>query len=339
MFLSAGLDADLRVVESRSFGAALYYFTGSKDHNVRIRRLALQRGLTVNEYGVYRGTAKRKGALVEGAEEEEVFRAVGLPYIAPELREDRGEVEAAMARKLPQLIEEGDIRADLHMHTDFSDGTATAQAMAKAAKAKGYACIAITDHASPMGMVRGLKKENIGAYLAMIEKARKAVPGLRILAGTEVDILQDGRLYLPDDVLKKLDWVVASVHGNFKMSPADMTARYLRAIAHPLVDCIAHPTTRILGRRPGIAFDMDAVLRAAAKHGVAMELNASLERLDLSDMHLKRAKDLGVKIVINSDAHAEDELDLGFGIFIARRGWLEKKDVVNAGDLPAGRQG
>ena len=329
VFLNAGLDADLRVVDQNVFGAALYYFTGSKDHNVRVRRLALQKGLTINEYGVHKGTAKKKGALMASATEEDVFRSVGLPFIPPELREDRGEIEAALAGKLPRLIEEKDIMGDLHMHSTFSDGNASMEEMARAAKEKGYAYIAITDHASPMGMVRGVKKENIGAYLKLIEKARKAVPGIRILAGAEVDILADGKLYLAEDVLQKLDWVIASVHGNFKLSPEDMTKRILAAIENPRVDAIAHPTTRILGRRPEILYDMDAVLKAAAKHNVAMELNASLERLDLSDIHLKRAKDLGVKIVINSDAHAPAELSLRHGMAIARRGWLETINVLN----------
>lgn len=335
ILLSSGIQADLRVVEPAVFGAALHYFTGSKDHNVKIRMMAQKKGITISEYGVFRGTPEKKGKLIAAATEEEVFAAVGLPWIPPEIREDRGEIEAAQRGELPELIEDGDLRGDLHLHSNFSDGNADMTTMARAAKDIGLAYIAITDHGSAMGMVKGIKRANIAEYLRMIERARKDVPGIHILSGVEVDIQPDGSLYLPDDVLKKLDWVVASVHSQFRQTPAEMTRRLIAAIENPHVRVIGHPTTRLLLKRPGADFSAEAVFRAAARHGVAMELNASVERLDLSDVHCKLAKDLGVKIVISSDAHSPRELDYRFGIAQARRGWLEKKDVINT--MPWGK--
>lgn len=329
VFLKEGLDADLRVVDPEVFGAALHYFTGSKDHNVHMRKLGIRKGLTISEYGVYRGTAKHKGHLLAARTEEDVYRAVGLPYIEPELREDRGEMEAAMKGELPKLVEVTDIHGDLHCHSNFSDGADTMIDMAKAAKAVGLEYIAITDHASPMGMVRGIKKENIGQYLKKIEEARKAVRGIHILAGAEVDILEDGRLYLPDDCLKKLDWVVASIHSHFRQSREVTTKRLLTALENPHVKVLGHPTARMLGEREGIDVDIDAILKEAAKRGVAMELNASWERLDLPDIYLKRAKELGVKICINSDAHSVRGFHYKWGVSQARRGWLEKGDLLN----------
>ena len=329
VFLQEGIDADLRVVDGDVFGAALHYFTGSKDHNVAIRKIGIRKGFTISEYGVYRGTAKHKGKLMAARTEEDVYRAVGLPYIEPELREDRGEIEAAMKGKLPHLINVGDVRCDLHCHSTFSDGADTIIDMARAAKAAGLACIAITDHASPMGMVRGMKEGNIRQYLKKIGEARKAVRGIRILAGAEVDILADGRMYLPDDVLRQLDWVVASVHSHFRQSRDVMTQRILRAIANPHVKVLGHPLARMLGERAAIEFDVDAVLKEAAKRGVAMELNTSLERLDLPDIHLKRAKELGVRIAIGSDAHSIHGFSYEFGVSQARRGGLGKAGISN----------
>lgn len=333
VFLREGLDADLRVVAPEVFGAALHYFTGSKDHNVRIRKLGIRKGLTISEYGVFRGTAKHKGKLLAARTEEDVYRAVGLPSIAPELREDRGEIEAAMKGELPQLITVEDVHCDFHCHSTFSDGADTMIAMARAAKAAGLDAIAITDHASPMGMVRGIKAGNIRAYLTKIEEARKAVPGIRILAGAEVDILADGRLYLPDDVLRQLDWVVASVHSHFRQSRDVMTQRLLRAIANPHVKVLGHPLARMLGERAAIEFDVDAVLKEAKRRGVAMELNTSPERLDLPDIHLKRAKELGVRLAIGSDAHSIHGFTYEFGVSQARRGWLEKGDIAELSEL------
>lgn len=328
--LRAGLNADLRVVEPKVYGAALYYFTGSKEHNVRLRGLATKRGLTVSEYGVHRGTPAKKGRLLAAATEQDVLRSVGLPYIPPELREDRGEIEAASAGALPTLIEESDLRGDLHMHSVFSDGASSMITMARAAADRGFDYIAITDHASPMGMVKGLKPGNVAEYLRLIGEARRAVPGLRILAGTEVDILEDGALYLPDEVLAKLDWVIAAVHGSFGLPRERMTERLLRAVRHPLICALAHPTARHLGKRPPIAFDEDRVFAAAAEHRVALELNASIFRLDLNDVLCKKAKESGATIVVGSDAHHPREFDYAFAVGQARRGWLEKSDVLNA---------
>lgn len=332
VFLKEGLDADLRVVQSDVFGAALHYFTGSKDHNVAVRRLGIERGLTISEYGVYLGTAKKKGKLVASRTEEEVYQSVGLPFIPPELREDRGEIEAAKAGKLPRLIEVADLRSDLHLHTNISDGTNSIEAMADAAKRKGFAYIAITDHASPMGMVKGIKKSkaSLKDYLDRIADAREKVPGIHILAGTEVDILKDGSLYLSDEMLREFDWVVASVHQYFHEPREETTERLLKVCRNPFVHVLGHPLARLLGKRTGIEFDMEAVLREAKNFGKAVELNASLERLDLPDTALKRAKELGVKVAIGSDAHSVNGLDFSFGIAQARRGWLERGDVLNA---------
>ncbi len=328
--LAAGIQADLRVVDPAVFGAALYYFTGSKEHNVAVRGIAVKKGITINEYGVFKGTSEKKGKLIASATEEEVFASVGLPFIPPELREDRGEIEAARNSALPDLIADGDLRGDLHIHSTFSDGNADIVTMVRAAKEAGLEYIAITDHGSGMGMVKGVKSSNIKQYLKLIEQARAKVPGIHILSGTEVDIQPDGSLYLGDDILKQLDWVVASVHGQFRQTPDEMTKRLLRAIENPYVRVIGHPTARLLLKRPGTEFSLETVFKAAVKHGKAMELNASIYRLDLHDVHCKLAKDMGVKICIDSDAHDPKELDYRFGISQARRGWLEKKDVINA---------
>lgn len=323
------LQMDLRVVPLEVFGAALHYFTGSKEHNVHVRQIGIRKGFTISEWGVYEGTAAKKGKLLASKTEEDVYATVGLPFIEPELREDRGEIEAALKGKLPKLLTEKDLRGDLHMHSNFSDGGTTMTDMAKAAKALGHEYIAITDHASPMGMVYGIKEDNIAQYLEKIAEARENVPGIHILAGTEVDILEDGSLYLPDSILKQLDWVVVSVHGNFKLSEEAMTARIVRALENPYVRLFAHPTSRKLLERDPIRYDMDTVMNLAAKKGIAMEINASSERMDLNDQHTKRAKEMGVMLCINSDAHRPGGLDYRFGVIQARRGWCEKKDVLN----------
>lgn len=333
--LSTGINVDLRVVDAEVFGAALQYFTGGKEHNVAIRRRAIEKGLTISEYGVYEGTAADKGTLKASRTESDIYKTVGLPYIEPELREDRGEIAAAESGNLPTLIEEGDLKGDLHMHSNFSDGTSTMIEMATAAKKAGLSYIAITDHGSPMGMVQGIKEGNITEYLKLVDEARAAVKGMHILAGSEVDILEDGSLYLPDSVLKQLDWVVVSVHGNFKLTSAKMTERILTAFNNPHVKLFAHPTSRLLLKRDPIEYDIDAVFRAAADKGIALEINASSERLDLNDVLARRAKDAGCKLCIDSDAHRAGELDYRYGIMQARRGWVEAKDVVNTMDWNA----
>lgn len=330
VFLNIGIDADLRVVEPDVFGAALHYFTGSKDHNVAVRTMAVRRGITMSEYGVFKGTAEKKGGLIAALTEHDVFKTVGLPYIEPELRENWGEIEAAQNGTLPSLITQHDLRGDLHMHSTFSDGTESMIAMAKAAKEKGLQYIAFTDHASSMGMVRGVKKETIKQYLKAIAEARRAVTGIHILAGAEVDILKDGSLYLDDNLLVQLDWVIASIHQIFRDSREANTARLIKAMENPHVCAIGHPTTRILGKREPMDINIDAILTEAKKYHRALELNASPVRLDLQDIHLKRAKERGVTVVVNSDAHSASGLDCRYGIMQARRGWLEKNDILNA---------
>jgi DNA polymerase (family 10) len=327
--LSTGINADLRVVDEEVFGAALHYFTGSKEHNIHVRKIANDKGFTISEYGIYRGTAEKKGKLMASRTEEDIYKVVGLPYIEPELREDRGEIELAKNGKLPKLIVRTDMKGDLHMHSNFSDGSATLVDMAKAAKAAGHKYIAITDHASPMGMVQGIKEDNIREYMNMIEYARKQVKGIEIMAGAEVDIMEDGSLYLSDKALKHLDWVIISVHGNFKMSSKDMTNRILKALRNPYVSMFAHPTSRLLLKRDPIEYDIEEVFATAAKHSVALEINASIQRLDLNDVLARRANEAGCMITINGDAHHPREFDYRYGITQARRAGLEKGDVVN----------
>lgn len=326
--LSSGLQADLRVIDAEVFGAAWHYFTGSKAHNVKLRQMGIERGLTISEYGVHKGTAEKKGKLLASKTEEDVYKAIGLPWIAPQLREDHGEFDAAAGGVLPKLVEIGDLKGDLHMHSSWSDGAATMAEMAKAAKQSGLSYIAITDHASSMGMVRGTKDDNIGEYLKAVEAVRKAVPGIEILAGAEVDIEKDGSLYLKDATLKKLQWVTVSIHGHFGLSREDQTKRLVRVVSHPLVHCLSHPTARELLRRDPIDADWDAVFEAAAKHGTAMEINASPHRLDLSDVLAKRAHDKGVMLTIGSDAHSTGGLSKAHGIVTAQRAWLTAGDIL-----------
>lgn len=326
VFLRAGIDADLRVVSPDEFGAGLYYFTGSQQHNVRARELAIKKGLTINEYGIFRGTAEKKGKRVAARTETAVFRALGLPYIPPELREDRGEFE----RPLPRLIEASDLCGDLHIHTTWSgDGHNTPLEMIRAAKAKGLTYIAITDHSSPLGMLKGIKTHNIKKYINDIRNAAAKVKGIRVLVGAEVDILPDGRPYLPDSALKQLDWVVASVHTAFRQSREIMTKRIIHAIQNPYVSAIGHLTARILGRREPTQVDVHEVCAAAKKYDTALEINASWYRLDLNDVHCRAAKEAGVKLVMSTDSHDVDNFDFTFGVGTARRGWIEKKDVTN----------
>jgi DNA polymerase (family 10) len=324
-----GIQVDLRVVPPESFGAALQYFTGSKDHNVKLRDLGVRAHIKLNEYGVFR-TSGKKEARLGGESEEEMYSALGLPWIAPEMREDQGEIEAARDGALPDLIELSDIRGDLQMHTTWSDGRNTVEEMARAAKALGYRYIAVTDHSASQRVANGLDVDRLRERRREIEAAREAVSGVAILDGAEVDIKRDGQLDYPDDVLAELDFVIASVHSGWKMERAAMTARIVKAIENPWVDCIAHPTGRLIGQREPYAVDMEALLQAAAAHGVAMEINSFPDRLDLKDVHARRAKELGVKILINTDTHSADRLPMmRFGVATARRGWIEPGDVLN----------
>lgn len=329
VLLKSGLEADIRVLPPEIFGAGLYYFTGSKEHHVESRTRAVKEGITISEYGAFQGTKEHKGKLLASKTEKDIFNAIGLPYIPPELREGRGEIEAALAGKLPRLLELSDIKGDLHIHSSFSDGESEMFEMARAAKEAGHEYIAFTDHASAMGMVRGIKEDNVKKYLEDIENVRKKVPDLQIFSGAEVDIERDGSLYLSDDILEKLDWVIASVHSNFKQPKDEMTERIIKAMNDPHVKMIGHPLTRLVSERPSVDFDFGRILKVAKERGVALEVSASPERLDLDDIHIKQAKEAGVSLIISSDAHATSQLDLKFGVIQARRGWCEKGDIAN----------
>jgi DNA polymerase (family 10) len=322
-----GIQVDLRVVEEDSFGAALQYFTGSKQHNIKLREMAVKAGLKINEYGVFKEPGDKK---VGGKQEEDVYKALKLPNIPPELREDTGEIEAAQKGKLPDLVTLDDIRGDLHVHTKWSDGSHDLDTMVQAARKKGYQYIAITDHTKGLGVAHGLDEKRLAEEIRLIDEANNKLSGFRILTGTEIDIRADGRLDLPDDVLAGLDIVVASIHSGFKQPQEQITKRILSAIRNSCVSVIAHPTGRLIGERDAYALDMEAVLREAARYGVAMEVNAYPLRLDLNDLHIKMAKEYGAPLVISTDAHVTTQYDfMTYGVSIARRGWAEKKDVLN----------
>lgn len=324
--LNQGVDADLRVVPAESFGAALHYFTGSKAHNIRVRELGVKKGLSINEYGILKG-AKRTAA----ATEEAIFKAVGLPFIPPEIREDTGEIEAALKGKLPRLIEADDLKGDLHMHTTWSDGANSSAEMAAAAKTMGYAYIALCDHSRSLGVARGLSIESLRKKNKEIDALNRTLKGFRVLKGAEVDILADGTLDYPDEVLAELEVVVVSVHTVFGLSEAEQTRRVTRALANRHVTLLAHPTGRLIGKRPPYAINLDEVIKAARDHGKCLELNAQTQRLDLAEGPLRRARDAGVTIAINTDSHRDVQLALGrtYGVGIGRRGWLEPGNVLN----------
>ena len=389
--LHNGMHVDLRVVKPESWGAALHYFTGSKAHNIKVRSLGIQRGLKINEYGIFRETARDGGAAqaprgkgsrprksagarksvtarktatrrtagrtaagkpatrrkagrgvprprprpgpvrVGGAREEDVFRAVGMDFVPPELREDRGEVEAALRHELPRLITLDDIRGDLQVHSTWSDGRDTIEAMVRAAKERGYEYVAITDHSPAVAVAGGLKPKDLEKQWKEIDRVARKVTGITVLKGMEVDILADGSLDLPDEWLARLDIVLVAVHSRMTMPRAKMTDRVIKGISHPGVHILAHPTGRIINRREPSRLDMDAVLEAAAELGVAVEINAQPDRLDLSDVHAMRARELGVMISIDTDAHSVGDLRyITYGVSQARRAWLEKRNVVNA---------
>ncbi|MEX0701735.1 MAG: DNA polymerase/3'-5' exonuclease PolX [Planctomycetales bacterium] len=323
--LRSGIELDLRVVPEGSFGAAMQYFTGSKEHNIVLRRRAQERGLKLNEYGLFRGEEQ-----VGGRTEEEIYAAIDLPWIPPELREDRGEIELAGRGELPELIELADIRGDLHMHTTATDGKATILEMAEAAKARGLKYIAITDHSKRVMMAGGLNAEKLRAHWREIEKARGKISGIEILKGVECDILEDATLDLPDDVLAEADWVIAVLHYGLRQPAAQINRRLLNAVRCPYVDAIGHPTGRLLLKREGAAVDFDLLYKAAADEGVLLEINADPHRLDLDDVHAAAAKEHGIPIVIDTDAHSPGGLDMmEYGIHQARRAGLTKKDVAN----------
>lgn len=326
VILKSGIQTDVRVVEPESFGAAAHYFTGSKQHNIRIRELGVKKGLKINEYGIFKGKKK-----IGGSKEEDVFKSVGLPFIPAELREGTGEVEAAAKKKLPKLIELKDIKGDLHMHTKASDGGNTIEELAEEAKKIGYEYIAITEHTISSRIARGLSDKEALKHIKRIEKAGNKLKGIKILKGVEVDILPDGKLDYKDSVLKEFDVVIAAVHSKFKMEKPEMTKRIISAMENKYVNILAHPTGRLLGKREPYAVDLDKVIAHAKKTGTYIELNAYPERLDLQDIYCRKAKELGVIIVIATDAHTVTQLyNMRFGIAIARRGWLEPRNILNS---------
>ncbi|MBL0160222.1 MAG: DNA polymerase/3'-5' exonuclease PolX [Bryobacterales bacterium] len=322
-----GLQVDVRAVPRESFGAALQYFSGSKEHNVALRQRAQKMGLTLNEYGLFRVDDESR---VAGETEEEVYAALGLAWIAPELRENQGEIEAAASGGLPELIEPGAMRGDLHMHTRESDGRATLEEMAEAAKAMGYEYIAVTDHSKALAMANGLDERRAVEFAAQVREFNKEGHGIRVFSGLECDILRDGRMDLSEDALAELDFVVASVHGYMNLETAAMTDRLLRAMESPSVQVLGHPTGRVLLHREGYTYDFDRVAADAARRGIWMEINASPERLDLSAALIRRAKAAGVKFTISTDAHHPKHLaNMKYGVAMARRGWLTREDVMN----------
>ena len=323
------LNADLRVVSDEQFPFALHYFTGSKEHNIRMRQRAIDRGWTLNEYGL--GNDKKKIAC---ATEKDIFTALGLDYVEPEMREDTGEIEAAEAKTLPKLIVADDIRGVFHNHTTYSDGSASLEQMALACKALGLEYFGVGDHSQSLKIARGMTPAAVKKQHREIDEVNAHLSGVQIIKGIEVDILEDGSLDYNDAVLKTFDYVVASVHLNFNMSAEEMTARVCKALAHPATTMLGHATGRLLLRRDGYKIDLDEVLKVAAKHGKMIEINAQPLRLDLDWTYVKRAKALGIPLVINPDAHSEGELALyEFGVNVARRGWLEKGDVFNTRSL------
>ncbi|MBI2159678.1 MAG: DNA polymerase/3'-5' exonuclease PolX [Candidatus Rokubacteria bacterium] len=322
-----GIQVDLRVLEPECFGAALAYFTGSKQHNIRIREMAVKKGLKISEYGVFRASTGRR---VAGATEEEVYAAVGLPWIPPELREDLGEVEAAAKGRLPDLVALGDIRGDLHCHTKATDGSHTIDELVAAAETRGYEYVVVTDHSLSARVAGGLSADELAAHVGKIRAVQPKHPRIAVLAGSECDILADGAMDYSDDVLARLDLVIGGVHSRFKQPRREMTKRICRALANPYVSVLAHPTGRLIGEREPYDVDLEEVFRTAKQHGKAVEINAYPSRLDLNDVHARRARDLGVLIAVNTDAHVLDHLStIELGVATARRAWVEKSGVVN----------
>jgi DNA polymerase (family 10) len=329
VYLHAGIQVDLRVVKEKSYGSALHYFTGSKAHNIAIRQMALKKKMKVNEYGVFKGKKQ-----IAGANEKEFYAVFKMPYIEPELRENRGEIAAALKQQLPKLITLKEIRGDLHCHTTATDGHYSLEAMVKAAQERGYEYLAITDHSKHLTVAHGLDKKRLAQQIKAIDRLNAKLHNFTILKSIEVDILENGTLDLPNDILKELDLTVCSVHYKFDLPQKKQTERILRAMDNPYFNILAHPTGRLIGRRDAYEIDIEAIMRAAKERGCALEINAQPERMDLNDIHSKMAKDIGVKLVISTDAHSINHFaHMQFGVDTARRGWLEKKDVINTRNL------
>lgn len=323
--LESGIHVDLRAVSENEFATTLHHFTGSKAHNIVLRTLASQKGLKLNEYGIFRGEEK-----IAYKSEEAIYKTLGMPYIVPELRENRGEIEAALKNRLPRLIERSQIRGDLHAHTTYSDGINTIEEMALAARERGYEYLAITDHTHHLKIAHGLDETRMLEQLEEIDRLNKSLEGITLLKSAEVDILGDGSLDLPDAVLERLDFAVCAVHYRFNLSAKEQTTRILRAMENPHFKILAHPTGRLMGLREPYPLDMEAIIKACADRHIILELNAQPDRLDIHDIHCRMAKEAGVKVAISTDAHSIRDLGLiGYGISQARRGWLEADDIIN----------
>ncbi len=332
--VDAGFGIDLRVVKKKSFGSALQYFTGSKEHNIKLRKLAIGKGMKLNEYGLF-----KNGKKIAGKEEEEIYSHLGLSFIPPELREDRGEIEKAIkGEDFSDLCRPEDLKGDLHVHTDWTGGANTLEEMIAEAEKKGYDYLGIADHTEFLRIENGLSKEELRKQRKEIEKMnsklRKKGSKMRVLQGCEANILKDGSLDMDDETLEKLDYVIAGIHSSFKMNEKDMTDRLIKAIENPVVDIISHPTGRLIKKRESLDLNMGRVFRAAGDRGIAMEINSSPARLDLSDKHIKACVEKGIKMVINSDSHHKSQMDnLSFGVGQARRGWARRSDIINTNNL------
>ena len=325
VIVEGGTQIDLRVVEEDSYGAALQYFTGSKGHNIHLRGIAKAEGIKINEYGVFKGNKK-----IAGKEEKDVYGALGMVWIEPELREDRGEIEAAQEKRLPKLVQESDIKGDLHVHSRWSDGTSSIEEIASAAQKRGYQYVAICDHSKSLRIAHGLDESRLMKQIEEIDRINEKLEGFQILKGSEVDILADGRLDLSEKVLEKLDLVVAAIHSGFKQEKGRMTKRVVRALENPFIHILAHPSGRLLGARDPYEVEMEEVMEATKRYGKALEINASFERLDLNDIHCRKAKDMGIRVSIGTDSHHLEQMwMMSLGVAVARRGWLEAPDVLN----------
>ncbi len=325
VIMEGGTQIDLRVVEEDSYGAALQYFTGSKGHNIHLRGIAKAKGIKINEYGVFKGKKK-----IGGKEEKDVYRSLKMDWIDPELREDRGEIEAAQKGRLPKLVQESEIKGDLHVHSKWSDGTFSIEEIAKAAQKRGYQYLAICDHSKSLKIAHGLDESRLMKQIEEIDRINDKLKGFQILKGTEVDILADGKLDLSEKILEKLNIVVGAIHSGFKQDKGKMTKRIIRALENPYIHILAHPTGRLLGARDPYEVEIEELMEAAKKYGKALEINAYFERLDLDDIHCRKAKEMGIRVGIGTDSHHLDQMwMISLGVAVARRGWLETKDVLN----------
>jgi DNA polymerase (family 10) len=329
VIVEGGIQIDLRVVEEDSYGAALQYFTGSKDHNIHLRGIAKAKGIKINEYGVFKGEKK-----IGGKREEDVYRVLKMDWIEPELREDRGEIEAAQAGTLPKLVTESEIRGDFHVHSNWSDGTSSIEEIARAAQKRGYQYVAVCDHTKSLRIAHGLDESRLMKKVEEIDRVNEKMKNFRILKGVELDILSDGKLDLSDRMLERLDIIVAAVHSGFKQEKGTMTKRIIRALENPRVHILGHPSGRLLGARDPYEVEIDEVMEAAKRYGKALEINAYYERLDLDDIRCRKAKEMGIPLAIGTDSHHLDQMwMISLGVAVARRGWVESKDVLNTMSL------